>query len=181
MVDEDDWRLRIEPGGGESPGTLDRVLHRVRDPDLARQLGDAVGDEVALTHDGGTLFAYSSSEQAIRSARRAIEAAVHADGIDARMYLSRWDPRVDDWVQVDPPLTGDSARSEAAVEADDARVESRTMVTSAGKLVRAEVEDVMREWATKLDLRCEIIEHPHLLTTQVASTVTGPKRKIDEL
>jgi hypothetical protein len=29
-------------------------------------------------------------------------------------------------------------------------------------------------------LECAIIEHPHLLTTQVAFTVTGPKRKIDE-
>jgi hypothetical protein len=46
--------------------------------------------------------------------------------------------------------------------------------------VRAEVEQTMREWAAKLDLRCELIEHPHLLTTQVAFTVTGPKRKIDE-
>jgi hypothetical protein len=47
-------------------------------------------------------------------------------------------------------------------------------------MVRAEVEQSMREWADKLDLRCEIIEHPHLLTTQLAFTVTGPKRKVDE-
>jgi hypothetical protein len=38
----------------------------------------------------------------------------------------------------------------------------------------------MREWAEKLGLGIEIHEHPHLLTTQVAFTVTGPGRKIDE-
>jgi len=38
----------------------------------------------------------------------------------------------------------------------------------------------MRDWADRLELQCAIVEHPHLLTTQVAFTVTGPKRKIDE-
>ncbi len=54
------------------------------------------------------------------------------------------------------------------------------MVASAGRMVRAEVEQTMRDWADKLGLKCEVIEHPHLLTTQVAFTVTGPKRKVDE-
>jgi hypothetical protein len=38
----------------------------------------------------------------------------------------------------------------------------------------------MVEWADKLDLKCEVIEHPHLLTTQVAFSVTGPKRRVNE-
>jgi hypothetical protein len=54
------------------------------------------------------------------------------------------------------------------------------MVASTGKLIRAEVEQTMRGWAEKLGLKCDVIEHPHLLTTQVAFTVNGPKRKIDE-
>lgn len=54
------------------------------------------------------------------------------------------------------------------------------MVAGAGKEIRAEVEQTMREWADKLGLRCEVIDHPRLLTTQVAFTVTGPKGKIDE-
>jgi hypothetical protein len=51
---------------------------------------------------------------------------------------------------------------------------------SRGKMVRAEVEQTMREWADKLGLQCEIIEHPHLLTAQLAFTVTGRRRKVDE-
>ena len=59
-------------------------------------------------------------------------------------------------------------------------VETRTVVASAGKLVRAEFEQSLREWATRLGVECEVVEHPHLLLTQVAFTVTGPKRKVDE-
>ena len=51
---------------------------------------------------------------------------------------------------------------------------------SSGKLIRDEFEQSLRDWAAGLDLQCEIIEHPHLLTTQLAFTVTGPKHKIDE-
>ena len=54
------------------------------------------------------------------------------------------------------------------------------MVASAGELVRATFDQSMLEWAQKLGLRCELVEHPHLLATQVAFTVTGPKHKIDE-
>lgn len=54
------------------------------------------------------------------------------------------------------------------------------MVVSSGKLIRVEFDQTMHDWAEKLGLECEIVEHPHLLTTQVGFTVTGPKRKIDE-
>ena len=45
---------------------------------------------------------------------------------------------------------------------------------------RAEFERTMVTWAQELGLEYEVIEHPHMLTTQVAFTVTGPRRKIDE-
>jgi hypothetical protein len=81
---------------------------------------------------------------------------------------------------VDPPLSGEAKRTEDAAERDAERVETRTMVASAGNLVRAEVEQTMQDGADRLGLKCEVIEHHHLLRTQVAFTVTGPKRKIDE-
>jgi hypothetical protein len=31
----------------------------------------------------------------------------------------------------------------------------------------------MLEWAQKLGLRCELVEHPHLLATQVAGLEAG--------
>ncbi len=58
--------------------------------------------------------------------------------------------------------------------------ETRTLVATVGREIREEVEQSMRNWADQLGLRCEIVEHPHLLNSQVAFTVTGSPRKVDE-
>ena len=71
-------------------------------------------------------------------------------------------------------------RIEDAADHDAEAIETRTMVASAGKLIRAQLEQSMRDWADRLGVECKIVEHPHLLTTQVGFTVTGPRRRIDE-
>jgi hypothetical protein len=126
------------------------------------------------------LFAYAETESALTAARTAIEGVLRRDGVNASICVSHWDEQLDEWRQTDPPLTGNEKRSEEAAERDAEALETRTMIASAGKLIRAEVEQTMLDWAEKLGLQCKIIEHPHLLTTQIAFTVTGPKRKIDE-
>jgi hypothetical protein len=75
------------------------------------------------------------------------------------------------------------AADEATLEAGDhdaETVETRTLVVSSGKMIRAEFERSLREWAEKLGVQCTIVEHPHLLRTQVGFTVTGPRRKLEE-
>jgi hypothetical protein len=188
-MDDQNWRLRAklgaedrrsELGAEDRRSKLDRILGRVRGPDIVKEVGEAVPHDVAVTHDGNLLFAYAASEASLSTARRAIEAALRNDGIKADILISHWNERYDEWLQVDPPLTGKAKSKQEAIQRADEHVESRTMVASAGKEIRGEVEQTMLEWADKLGLRCEVIEHPHLLTTQVAFTVTGPKRKIDE-
>jgi hypothetical protein len=183
VSDDQDWRLKAELAALEPDdkrSTLDRLLARVREPAVVREVGAAVGHDVAITHDGNTLFAYAATESALATARKAIEAVLRQDNVKASISVSHWDERFDGWLQIDPPLMGKAKRAEEAAEHDAERVESRTMVASTGKLIRAEVEQTMRNWADKLGLRCEVIEHPHMLTTQVAFTVTGPRRKVDE-
>jgi hypothetical protein len=177
---DQDWRLKAVLDGKDRSSTLEHLLGRVRGPDVVEEVGAAVPHDVAITHDGDLLFAYAASEASLTTARRAIEAVLRRDGVKADVYVSHWDERFDEWLQIEPPLSGEAKRTEEAIERDAAKVESRTMVASTGKLIRAEVEQTMREWAEKLGLRCDVIEHPHLLTTQVAFTVNGPKRKIDE-
>jgi hypothetical protein len=179
-MDDQNWRLKATLDAEDRHSKLDRVLGRVRGPDIAKEVGEAVPHDAAVTHDGNLLFAYAASEASLSTARRAIEAALRRDGIKSDIVISRWDERYDEWLQVDPPLTGEAKSKREATERDNERVESRTMVASTGKEIRGEVEQTMRDWADKLGLRCEVIEHPHLLTTQIAFTVTGPKRRIDE-
>jgi hypothetical protein len=164
----------------ETRGALDHLLGRVRGPDVAGEVGAAVPHDVVITHDGKLLFAYAETESALTEARAAIEGVLQRDGVKARIYVSHWDEQYDEWRQTDPPLTADEQRTDEVAERDAEAIETRTMVVSAGKIIRVTFDQSMLDWAEKLGLECQIIEHPHLLTTQVALTVTGPKRKVDE-
>ncbi len=180
MSEDQGWRLKAELDAADTRGALDHLLGRVRGPDVVHDVGAAVAHDVVVTHDGRQLFAYAATEPALTAARAAIEGVLRKDGVKASICISHWDERLDEWRQTDPPLTVDEKRIDEAAERDAEALETRTMVASAGKLVRATFDQSMLEWAQKLGLQCELIEHPHLLATQVAFTVTGPKRKIDE-
>jgi hypothetical protein len=177
---EQDWRMQAELHVEETRGALHDLLGRVRGPDVVREIESSVPDDVVITHDGKLLFAYAADAAALAAARGAIEDVLRGDGVDATVRVSHWDDERDRWHQVDPPLSAAEQQLEDAAERDDEALETRTLVASSGKMIRAEFEQTMREWAGRLELQCAIVEHPHLLTTQVAFTVTGPKRKIDE-
>ena len=180
MSEDQDWRLKAELDADYTRSRLDHLIGHVRGTDVVKDVGEAVPHDVVITHDGKLLFAYAASEAALRAARAAIEGVLTNDGINASICISHWDDQRDEWRQTDPPLTGEEARIEAAAERDAEAVETRTMVASTGKLIRTEVEQIMLNWADKLNLECTIVEHPHMMTTQVAFTVTGPKRKVEE-
>jgi hypothetical protein len=102
------------------------------------------------------------------------------ENMKGTILVSCWDDELDSWRQTDPPPSAAEAQQEAAVKRDGETVETRTLVASAGKDVRGTLEQSMIEWAEKLGVQCTFVEHPHLLTTQVGFTVTGPRRKLDE-
>jgi len=68
-------------------------------------------------------------------------------------------PALDDWHQTDPPATAQQQRADDAAKHDAEAIETRTLVASSGKLIRAEFEQTMRDWADELGVQCEIIEH----------------------
>ncbi len=177
---EQDWRLKAELDAVDTRSALDHVLGRVHGPDVVKEVGAAVGHDVVITHDGKLLFAYAAGEPALKAARSAIENVLERDNIKASILVSHWDDDLDEWHQTDPPLSGEAKRIDDDARRDANVVESRTLVASSGKEIRSEFEASMVTWAQELGLEYEVIEHPHTLTSQVAFTVTGPKRKIDE-
>jgi hypothetical protein len=178
---ETDWRLQADLGGPEARHGLHGLIGRLRDPDLHREAEAAVPDDVVVTHDGGVLFAYAASEPSLRAARAAIEGVLAKDGIAASIRVSHWDDEHQRWRQVDPQASPDERRREQEADRAAEAVETRTLVATSGKLVRADFEQSMLAWAQRLGLECRIIEqHPHLLSTQVGFTLTGPKGQIDE-
>lgn len=180
MAEDQDWRLQAALGVGDTRSAMDHLIGRLRGPNVVHDLAAAVSHDVVITHDGRLLFAYAATEATLTAARGAIEDVLRRDGINASIRVSHWDDELDAWRQTDPPPTAEARRIEDAADGGADAVETRTMVASSGRLIRAEFEQTMLDWADKLGLQCTIIEHPHLLTTQVGFTVTGPKRKIDE-
>jgi hypothetical protein len=180
VSDDQDWRLEAELDVGDTHAGATRLLGRLRGPNFVHDVEAAVPHDVVITHDGNLLFAYAAGEATITAARTAIEDALKADGVSASIRVSHWDDDRDIWRQTDPPPTAQEQQAQGARERDDDVVETRTLVASAGKMIRAEFEQSMLAWAEQLGLQCTTIEHPHLLTTQVGFTVTGPKGKIDE-
>jgi len=180
LDDDQDWRLQAELDVEEARGALHELIGRLRDPHVVEAIEAAVPHDVVITHDGKLLFAYAADEATLTAARRAIEDVLARDGIGASVRVSHWDDSLEKWRQTDPPPTADEQQLEDAAERDASVIETRTLVVSSGKMIRAEFEQSIREWADRLGLECSIIEHPHVLTTQLAFTVTGPKRKIDE-
>ena len=173
--DDRDWRLSGVLAGECPRGTLHALVERVRDPQLLRALSADVGDEVVITHDGDRLFAYASGRDAIERARVAIEAALARDGLQAHLALSHYSDQLDEWVDPDAAATAVAERAAATGEP-----QTRTLVATVGRMIREEFEQSIRTWADQLGLRIEIVEHPHLLNSQVAFTVTGSPRKLDE-
>ena len=177
---EQDWRLEAELDVADARGVLHGVIARLRGPDVVKEVQATVPHDVVITHDGKLLFAYAASEAALKAARSAIENVLQLDNINASILVSHWDDDLDEWHQTDPPLSGEAKRLDDQARRDGSVVESRTLVASSGKEIRAEFERSMVTWAQELGLEYEVIEHPHTLTSQVAFTVTGPRRKIDE-
>lgn len=177
---DQDWRLQAELDVKDSRGSLHDLVGRFRGEPIAEKIAADVPHDVVITHDGKLLFAYACDERTLASARRAIENVLTHDGMHATMRVSHWDDELDSWLQTDPPSTPSQERAAGATERDAEAIVTRTLVASSGKLIRAEFEQTMRNWADQLGVQCTIIEHPHLLTTQVGFTVTGPKRKLDE-
>lgn len=178
--EEQDWRLQAELTVADAPGALRALLTRLRDADVVAKIETRVPQDVVITHDGRLLFAYAADRQTLAQARQAIEQVLAADGIRAQALIAHWDEDVGEWAQVEPPP---AERERAAIERtrlDAQAPQTRTFVASSGKLVRAEFEQTMRGWASRLGLECEIVEHPHLLSTQVAFTVSGPRHKVEE-
>jgi hypothetical protein len=169
--DDRDWRLS---GDLESERDVHGLVERLHLPDEVRDVQAAVGDDVVITHDGSRLFAYASGRQAIEQARALIEYALTKDGLSTKLTLTHFSSDYDEWVDPDaPPPPTEPGRTPADTE-------SRTLVATVGRMIREEFEQSMRNWADQLGVRCEIVEHPHLLNSQVAFTVTGPPRKVDE-
>ncbi len=171
--DERDWRLSGDLGG-VAGGYLHGLVARRREAHAADDAQEAVGPDVVVTHDGKRLFAYAASREAIEDARAKLQAALARDGIETALALGTWSEEHDAWIDPDAPPPAPAAKPAGAEPPA-----TRTYVVTLGRWVREEFEQSLSSWAAQLGLRTKIVEHPHLLSSQVAFTVTGPPDRLD--
>jgi hypothetical protein len=186
MSDDQDWRLRVNLA--DAAGFHDRLRDAHH---FERELEPLVADGVVLSYNDDTLFAYANTEAALGEVRRAVEHQLAADGISGAITVSHWDDdlgEVGDWHQVDPPedpatvaLERDERHEHELLEQRAERVVTRTYVVSSGRLVHEYFERSAQDEAKEAGVELSFTEHPHLLTTQIAFTLTGPGAKVEEL
>jgi hypothetical protein len=169
MSEDQDWRLRVDLA---DPAALHAGLRDARR--IERELDSVVAADVVVSHNGDTLFAYANTRESIDGARRAIEARLAQGGVAADVDVSRWDGAGARWVDPDAP----PADAPAPGSPSDPIV-TRTFVESAGRLVRNLVETTVAADARERGVELSIVEHPHLLRTQLAFTLTGPASQVD--
>lgn len=56
----------------------------------------------------------------------------------------------------------------------------RALSISATGTASSTIGESLLEWVSELGVQCKVIEHRHLLNSQVGFAVTGSKRKLDE-
>ena len=176
MDDEQDWRLRVELADAAGfHGRLRGARH------FERELEPLVADDVVLSYNDDTLFAYANTQDALAELRRALEHQLASDGVSGAITVSHWDDdlgEVGDWRQIDPP---ESAAAEAS-EAQQPRAEAvvtRNYVVNSGRVVNEYFEQTALEDAREAGVELSFTEHPHLLTTQISFTLTGPAVQVD--
>jgi hypothetical protein len=178
MAEIEDWRLRVELA---DPAGLHAQLRGARH--FEGEVKPLVSHDVVLSYDDDTLFAYANTLATITQTRRAIEHQLASDGLSATLQIAHWDEEVADWHQVEPPL--DEAEREreaserAAREAREAGMQTHTVAITSGRMVRRWFETTVADEAHDSGVELSIVEHPHLLTTQIVFTLTGPGDKVD--
>ena len=122
------------------------------------------------------------------AARAAIEGVLGEDGDRASVRISHWDDVLEKRRRSTRHRRPRSGEREAAAERDANAVETRTLVVSSGRMIRAEFEQSIREWADSCSSACAIVEHPHLSNdaarvhrhgaeAQDRRVLTGPGRR----
>jgi hypothetical protein len=117
----EDWRVTITLDEDERARHVVEALH---ERDVRQELRDELGNRVAVSRDGSTVFLYADTRRAAEAAERALLEVVEEAGGEGRPQLDRWHPIEERWEDASVPLpeTDDARRAEQerADAADDA-------------------------------------------------------------
>jgi hypothetical protein len=168
MADDQDWRLRVEI---DEPSAFHATLRGAWH--FERELDPLIADDVVLSHDDHTVFAYASTSAAIEDVRRAVEHQLAQEDRHGAVRVDHWDDPSETWL-----AEGEQA---APLPPVDNTIVTRTLAETSGRLVRDYFETIVADDARGRGVTLSIVEHHHLLTTQIAFTLTGPASAVNDV
>jgi hypothetical protein len=117
----DDWRVHVSLAAEEHATALARSFEA---RELEHDVAQALGQHVAVSHDGADVFLYADSREAASAAEQVVRSELERHGWSADVAVSRWHDDAEDWEPADAPPALTAAEKEAehvrAMRAEDA-------------------------------------------------------------
>jgi hypothetical protein len=133
----EDWRVTITLDEDEHARHVVEALH---ERDVRQELRDELGNRVAVSRDGSTVFLYADTRRAAEAAQRALLEVVDENGGRGRPHLDRWHPIEERWEDASVPLP----HTEEARRAEQERADADDDATS--------IETGVAQWEVRIEL-----------------------------
>jgi hypothetical protein len=136
----DDWRVTVS---FRTQADAERAVQSFREHELQEDARRQLGQRVALSADGPTVFLYAGTEDAAREADRVVREVLAREQLSAALTLDRWHPLEEEWEDAGVPMP-DTAERRAA--------EHR-------HLIEAETQDSLAAGQAGWEVRVELRSH----------------------
>jgi hypothetical protein len=127
-MSDEDWRVKVELADGPS---AKRLYGAAGHSDLTRHARETLAERAVLSHDGTTVFAYTTTQEYAEAAEVVLRELAGEEGLEATFELMRWHPTRERWedgaIPIEPGSEPDSA-AHATEEADESAEGHRTGV-----------------------------------------------------
>ena len=134
----DDFRVTVLLDDGSGEGLGERLSEY--EHELEEEAKATLGEAVAVSADGPTVFLYADTLEAARSARDVVAGILEREGLTATFALDRWHPLASEWKPADEPLPESETAREAELDEREAVEEAESRETG------------YAEWEVRLDL-----------------------------
>jgi hypothetical protein len=155
-VADDDWRVTVT---FDDEAHVRHAVQSMRDHKVERDVHHRLGDRVAVSADGASVFLYAGTEDAAREADRVVREILANRQLTAAFRLDRWHPIEQEWEDAGAPLPLTAAQREAEDErrvADETEESEETGQTGYEVLI----EVPSRHEAVELTERLQSEGHP---------------------
>lgn len=160
MADED-WRVTVTL---HDENNVQQAVQSVREHEVEQDVRSRLGDRVAVSADGPSIFLYAATENAAREADRVVRDVLAKRELTADFALDRWHPIEQEWEDVSTPMPETESQRQAehqrriedetqdslaTGEAEwEVRIElpSRHEAVQLAERLRAEGRSVTRRW-----------------------------------